>query len=171
MYLLAFFCICLYLLVFACFCLYSLVLLALASPPTLSERSSVWESLQEHLYVNFTSTIMSLRQPLFSCGYLTSTRYLPNPPRQRPIHRPNTPVEPRWNPGGTPVESVKTRANRNGSRNLHFSDWNAPKRNQKHHQKSDSSKSSENQTNLALERQMSDFLSILEPFWEPFSMK
>ena len=48
----------------------------------------------------FMSTFTSFTVKLLFYGKRTSTRYLPNHHRQRPIHRPNTRVEPRWNPGG-----------------------------------------------------------------------
>ena len=88
------------------------------NPPTLSERSSVWESLCERLYVYlyvFYGKITLLRKTDL---YQIPPKPSPVEANPSPEHPGGTPVEPgwnpggtRWNPGGTRVGSVKTRGN------------------------------------------------------------
>ena len=73
-------------------------------PPTLSERSSVWESLCERLYVYlyvFYGKITLLRKTDL---YQIPPKPSPVEANPSPEHPGGTPVEPWWNPGGTRVE-------------------------------------------------------------------
>ena len=78
------------------------------SPPTLSERSSVWESLWERLYVYlyvFYGKMILLR---ITGLYQIPPKPSPVDTNPSPEHPGGTRVEPRWNPVGTLVGSVKT---------------------------------------------------------------
>ena len=73
-------------------------------PPTLSERSSVLESL---LVFSYNILLYYISIPIS-----TSIEPSPTPPGIGRQVCPNAPVTPGWHPGGTPVGSGKTRANR-----------------------------------------------------------
>ena len=73
-------------------------------PPTLFERSSVWESLWECLYVYlyvFYGKMILLR---ITDLYQIPPKPSPVEANPSPEHPGGTPVEPGWNPGGTRVE-------------------------------------------------------------------
>ena len=77
------------------------------NPPTLSERSSVWESLWKCLYGYlhvFYGKVILLR---ITDLYQIPPKPSPAEANPSPEHPGGTP----WDPGGTPVGSVKTRGN------------------------------------------------------------
>ena len=75
-----------------------------SGPPTLSERSSVCESLWERLYVYlyvFYGKMILLR---ITDLYQIPPKPSPVEANPSPEHPGGTPVEPRWNPGGIPQD-------------------------------------------------------------------